>query len=304
MLLSDFFKDTIVDAEFDTLGFGRHHEQNMLTFVNSKKFLKSIHENNSISAILCSPEMADLFDTSIGVAVVDSPQLEFYHLHNKLANDKRYIRKAEPTVIPSSCTIHPLAHIAAHNVKIGEGVTIEEFASVKENTIIGDNCIIRAGSIIGGSGLMAKRDSGSNICVKHCGGVRLGNNVEILQNVSIVASIFPWENTLLSDSVIVADFALVGHGVEIGTQTYIAGGACISGSTSVGERCFIGPSSTVCNRINIGDEAQVTMGAVVMNDVLEGTTVSGNPAVDHQTFLYEYVKKRRMNRNEHGSSEK
>jgi len=294
MLLSACFENVFRDAEFESIGFIGHHPKRMLTFVSAKKYVDKVVANDSAAAVLCTSDLVDLFPSRIGVATVENPQIELYRLHNQLADNDAFCRKKIPTVIPASCKVHPMACVAENNVKIGENVTIEEFVSIKENSTIGDGCTIRAGSVIGGSGLMAKRHKNTSIFAKHYGGVSIGDGVEILQHVSVMASVFPWQDTVVGGAAIISDFALIGHGVEIGKQTFVAGSACISGSTMVGEKCFIGPSAVICNGINIGDDAFVTMGAVVINDVPDGKTVSGNPAVDHKVFLYDYMQKQRI----------
>ena len=55
-------------------------------------------------------------------------------------------------------------------------------------------------------------------------------------------------------------------------------GAEISGSVTIGERVWISPEVTVINKVSIGDDALVGIGAVVVRDVEANTVVAGVPA--------------------------
>jgi sugar O-acyltransferase (sialic acid O-acetyltransferase NeuD family) len=71
--------------------------------------------------------------------------------------------------------------------------------------------------------------------------------------------------TLTHDD-IVADYATLCASVTLG------------GFVHVGERAYLGMSSSVRERVRIGADAIVGMGGVVLNDVVPGTRVVGVPA--------------------------
>ena len=77
----------------------------------------------------------------------------------------------------------------------------------------------------------------------------------------------------------------VAHGVEIGKRSKIASLASLGGSTRIGENVWIGPSSVMTNSIIIGDNARISLGAVVIRNVPSSCTVSGNFAIDHVQFM-------------------
>ena len=58
----------------------------------------------------------------------------------------------------------------------------------------------------------------------------------------------------------------------------ITAGSIIGGFDIIGEGVYVGLNSAVKNRKSIGTGAVVGMGTNVIDDVLEGTTVIGNPA--------------------------
>jgi len=52
----------------------------------------------------------------------------------------------------------------------------------------------------------------------------------------------------------------------------------IGGSTKIGKNCWIAPSVSVMNKLTIGENVVVGLGAVVIRDVDANSTVVGNPA--------------------------
>jgi serine O-acetyltransferase len=52
----------------------------------------------------------------------------------------------------------------------------------------------------------------------------------------------------------------------------------VAGSTDLGENVSVGPSSSIMNKLNIGNNATIGAGAVVFKNVASNITVLGNPA--------------------------
>ena len=222
-----------------------------------------------------------------GICIVDNPRLTYFMLHNELCESEEYARPRFETKIAESAIISPLAYIAPYNVVIGENSVIEEFVSIRENTEIGDECVIRAGTKIGGPGFEIKTDGERTITVKHIGGVKIGNNVEIQQNSNVDKAIYPWDDTIISDHVRINSLVQIAHGDKIGRFTEIVAHASIQGRVQIGENVWIGPGCVIRNGISIGDNARVNMGAIVTLSVPAGEAVSGNFARSHASFIEE-----------------
>jgi UDP-3-O-[3-hydroxymyristoyl] glucosamine N-acyltransferase len=208
-------------------------------------------------------------------------------LHNHLCTNysEDYCRETFAAVIGGNCSISPLAHISEVNVSIGDNVIIEEFASVKANTAIGNNVIIRNGVSIGGMGFAYERVEGIPTAVEHAGGVRIGDNVEILSNSSVARSAFPWDDTVIGEGTKIDHLVAIAHGVKIGKNTVIIAGTVTGGSMTIGDNVWLGIGSLHRPRVHIADNAKVNMGAVVTKDVGAGEQVSGNFAVSHDRFI-------------------
>ena len=280
------------EKEFTSLGLaGYNAGHGVCTFLAASKYAAGL--SSGISMVLTSESVwnelieqgftADTF----GLCVVDNPRLAYFLLHNALCKRPEYVGESTATRIAPTAKISPLAYIAERNVTIGEDTVVEEFVSIKENTTIGDHCVLRAGSIIGGTGFEIKNDGEKTITVTHVGGVCIGDNVEIQQNSCVDKAIYPWDKTVLHDHVRINSLVQIAHGVKVGRFTEIVAHASIQGRVKIGENVWIGPGSVIRNGIEIGDRARVNMGAVVTLSVPDNTAVSGNFAREHSSLIEE-----------------
>lgn len=270
----------------------------LLSFVGNEKYLRVAKGNPDVSALLIPPSLANSpelegLSESVGLAVVPELRKDFFTLHNRLADEKDdYLAADFPTRIDPSASVSPLAEIGVKNIEIGANVTIEAFVSIKENTRIGANSILRSGTVLGGTGLEFMRlDAETILPVTHCGWLTIGTNVEIQYNCNVSRSLFPWHETVIGDDSKIESLVHIAHGVHIGKRALIAAGAVIGGSAILGDNVWIGPNATVSSEVKIGDQARVSLGAVVVGNVRSGKTVSGNFAFEHDKFLTDQLKR-------------
>lgn len=280
------------EKDFESLGLaGYNAGKRVCTFLAATKY--AIGLSDGISMILTSQKVysesvsAGSLEGDYGICIVENPRLTYFLLHNALCESPGYARPRFESKVASSADISPLAYIAPYNVVIGENAVVEEFVSIKENTVIGDDCVIRTGTKIGGPGFEIKSDGKKTITVNHIGGVIIGNNVEIQQNSNVDKAIYPWDDTVIEDHVRINSLVQIAHGCKIGRFTEIVAGASIQGRVKIGENVWIGPGSVIRNGISIGDESRINMGAVVTLSVQAGEAVSGNFARKHDTLIDE-----------------
>ena len=72
--------------------------------------------------------------------------------------------------------------------------------------------------------------------------------------------------------------ATIGHDAVLLDGATLYPGAVVSGSVTIGEAATIGAGAAIRQGIRIGTSAFVALGAGVVRDVPEGTTVAGTPA--------------------------
>lgn len=279
------------DAEFNQLGMATtvYDTESVLSFLENDKFLNSILENPNIVAVVTSKEIFEqgLIPKDYGIVLSDNPKLLFYEIHNVLVNMGFY-RKKSDNIISASSEVSINAHIADHNVQIGDNCIVEPGVVIYPNTKIGNNVIIRASSTIGSEGFQFLNDGERIISVKSAGGVVIEDNAEIQSNTCVDRGVFGGNTTIKKDAKI-DNLVHIAHDVIIGQRTMVVAGSAIGGRTVIGDDAWIGINATVSNGLTIGDKCNVSLGAVVTQNVPEGKTVTGNFAIDHKKFI-EFIK--------------
>lgn len=166
--------------------------------------------------------------------------------------------------------------LIGHNVKIGDNAIILAGSKIK-HAIIGDNFLCNENAVIGDySFTMSEDDEGNKFRIPSLGRVIIGNNVEIgaCNDVAIGAC----GDTILEDYVKLDGLVHIGHEVHLKKNTEITAGAIIAGFVNMGEHSYLGINSSVKNRISLGANCVVGMGANVTKGVDENIIVVGNPA--------------------------
>lgn len=198
-------------------------------------------------------------------------------------------------VIGRKCRIGDRTRIM-HNVTIGEGTVIGcdciiyPGVQIFPGMVIGDRVILHAGCIIGDDGFgNAAQPDGTWKKIEHLGNVIIGNDVEIGSNTTVDRA--PMESTIIEDGVRIDNLCQIAHGVVVGRNTAMAAQCGIAGSARIGEGSILAGQVGVNGHISIAPHTTVGgKSAVVGNVRREGTTIYGNPAIDHKTYLKAYVK--------------
>ena len=288
MRLSDFFptEQVLRDGEFSALGLSNSKgPEGMLSFLEDSRYASELLENPRIRAVLCTDSAAGQLPESMGAVVCQSPRRAYFTLHNRLAQSPDYCPPQAPSVIPASCRVSPLAYIAPTGVVLGERVTVEEFVSIHGPCQIGDGCVLHPGVKLGGAGYEFKYSGDEVLDVAHCGGVELGENVVLWENVTVHRAVYPWDRTVIGANSRIGAQSHIDHGAKIGRCVKVCAGCVVSGRTVVGAHALLGPGSVCSNRITVGDHARVLLGSVVTKDVPAGMAVSGNFAIGHADHI-------------------
>lgn len=256
-----------------------------LTYLASEKFLPDL-SNPSIAAVICRPEMAETVQ-KMGkkVLISDAPKFSFYCLHNYMAKQQMEQTSLRDTTIGENCDVHPSAIIAEKGVAIGNRVTIEAGVIIHPHCTIGDDTRICSGCIIGARSFNPARYKGRSIMMEDCGSVVLEDHVTVCSNSVVVRGVLPNEETRLCSYSVIDTMVHVAHGAKIGQSSFVVSGTVIGGNAVIEPECWVGINATISNRIVVGSGARVSLGAVVTKNVPENTTVSGNFAIEHRTFL-------------------
>lgn len=213
---------------------------------------------------------------SLGVIFSDNPRLDFIRALAFLEASIGFATYDFPS------DIHPSVKLGQNVViengcKLAEGVVLEHNVVIHAGTSIGKNSRIRSCSSIGGDGFGFERlEDGTPLRFPHLGGVVIGENVEIGSLNSVARGTL--SNTIISDYTKTDNLVHIAHNCFIGKSALITACAQFSGGISLGENVWIGPNTSLIQKITIGDNALVGLGAVVTKNVPENTVFAGNPA--------------------------
>lgn len=167
--------------------------------------------------------------------------------------------------------------VLEEGVIIGEHVRIDAHTIIRKGTVIGDHSVIGPNCTIGHDGFGYERDEqGRPVKFPHLGDVHIGEHVEIGANTCIDRGTL--QHTVICDRVKIDNLVHIAHNCHIGADSFVIAGAEVSGSVRVGERSWIAPQACIREKLTIGDDATVGLGAVVVKNVQDRSIVLGNPA--------------------------
>jgi len=276
------------DKEFECDYFGMSNTLNpgSISFIDNENFLDQLNNNENITVVICNEELG-LKIRNKTIAVCEDPRYYFYVYLNKIG-ELNYT--TFPSRIHPSAKIHPKAFVSEVNVVIGENTIVHPNATILADVEIGDDCIIDPAAVIGATGYEYKKTSKGILPVFHDGKVVIKNKVEVGAGTTIDKG-FSFRNTVIDDETKIDNNVYVAHASHVGKRVFIVGNAMLSGSVTVGDDVWIGPSVTLPNGIKVGNHAILTIGSVVTKDVAANERVTGNFAVPHTVFMKNLKKK-------------
>ena len=181
-------------------------------------------------------------------------------------------------VIQSNCTIGP-------NVVIGANSTIYSNCSLQD-CVIGSDCSIKSGAVIGGTGFGF--DPKSKVRINHIGNVLIGDNCNIGSNTTIDRAVF--DSTIISNNSFIDNLVQIAHNVIIGKEAIIAAQTGIAGSTSIGDNVVIGGQSGISGHLTIGKNVKIAAKSGVTKNIADNSIVAGFPAVDIKKWKISNIK--------------
>lgn len=214
--------------------------------------------------------------------IVENPRLAFAKTLSEFFVEKKTSGVGKYSVI------HPTAKIAdsviiGNGCTIGQNVVIRGDTEIRNNVVIADGvrigagCLIRSNSVIGEEGFGFEFDeNGTPIRIPHMGSVEIGDSVEIGNFTTISKGTLT--NTIIHSHVKIDNLVHIAHNCVLGEKSMIIACAEVSGSVVVGKKCWLGPNCSIMNKIKIGDNSLIGLGAVVIENVLTGAVMAGNPA--------------------------
>lgn len=209
------------------------------------------------------------------VLVSNNPRLDFIRaLH--LLRDKAIWPPVPQGNIAPSASIDASAVVGA-GVRIGADCRIGPHAVLHDGVVLGEAVTIGAGTVVGHPGFGYERlEHGRPLHFPHLGGVLIEDGVYVGNLCSISRGTL--EDTIIGSHSKIDDQCYIAHNVRIGENGLIMSGVRLNGRVSVGERCWLGTGALIREGGVIGAGSTIGMGAVVLQPVAAGSTVTGSPA--------------------------
>ncbi len=193
----------------------------------------------------------------------------------------------ENVKIGNNVKLFPNVFIGDHSV-IGDNTVIYSGAKVYHECLIGKNCTLHAGVVIGSDGFGFAPNNDTNFKMQHLGNVILEDHVEIGSNTTIDRATLG--STIIRKGAKLDNLIQIGHNAEIGENTIVVAQTGVAGSTKVGKNCIIGGQVGIVGHIEIADGVKIAAQSGIGNSITqEGATVQGSPAFSIGEYKRSYV---------------
>lgn len=277
--------DAVLDGVLQT-GFAHTRRDGVICLAMNRDYLARASDNPCARAVIMPPPVAGAGVPASDKAWVVCRRAEelYLYLHARQLPDC----DGDVLDVDPSASVDASALLRGR-VRIAAGARIGPRVVVSGPVTIGAGAWIDAGAIVGCDGLYAKTIRGHRVHVPHFGGVEIDVDACIHAGAIVARSALRGEATRIGSGAHIGIAANVGHDAQIGDGATLSSHCVIAGRACVGTGAWIGASATVSNAIHVGDRARVRLGAVVIRDVPDGASVSGNFALDHARSLRRYL---------------
>ncbi|MEO0507358.1 MAG: UDP-3-O-(3-hydroxymyristoyl)glucosamine N-acyltransferase [Bacteroidota bacterium] len=189
--------------------------------------------------------------------------------------------------IGNNVKIYPNVYIG-ENVTIADNVVVFAGAKIYSDSIIGRECVIHSGVIIGADGFgFTPNEKGEYSKVPQTGNVILEDYVDVGAGTTIDRATLG--STILRKGVKLDNQIQIAHNVEIGEHTAIAAQTGIAGSTKIGKHCLIGGQVGIVGHITIGDRVRIQAQSGIGRNVKSDEVLQGSPALNYGDYNKSYV---------------
>ncbi len=180
-------------------------------------------------------------------------------------------------VIAESANLHPTVQVGPYavigeQVKVGAATTIGAHVVIEGPTEIGTGNRIFPGAAIG----LEPQD------LKYAGapsGLKIGNNNQIREYVTLNRSTYAGENTLIGNGNLLMAYVHVAHNCIIEDSVVIANSVSLAGHVKIESKAVIGGVLGIHQFVHIGKMAMVGGMSRVVRDVPPFMLVEGNPCL-------------------------
>ena len=245
-------------------GAGARH----LSFLSHPKYRSQLAASKA-ACVIVSAEMREAALLRGPCIVTDQPYLYFARLTQLWKKSLRPVAPAQvhaSAVIDAQAFVHPRARIGAlcvveRGARIGADTELKSRVTVGEDCVVGERCLLHSGVVIGADGFGFAPNAGAWEKIEQLGAVRIGNDVEIGANTCIDRGAL--QDTVIGDGVKLDNLIQIGHNVQIGAHSALAGCVGVAGSAIIGAHCTIGGGAIVLGHLTLADGVNISAASVV-----------------------------------------
>ena len=178
-------------------------------------------------------------------------------------------------VIGNNCEIHS-------GVVIGDGCRIADHVTIYPNTVlyhdvvIGNNVIIHAACVIGADGFGYRLVNGGHERLPHYGTVRICDDVEIGAGTTIDRAKIG--ETVIGTGTRIDNQVMIGHNCQIGKHNLVVSQVGFAGSVTTGDYVVCAGQAGIADHVHLGTGGIIGAKAGVHRDMPGGQAYLGAPA--------------------------
>ena len=294
----------VKDIKIKNISNLKEAKKDEITFLNKSQYINDAKLTKA-SVCIVTDNLSSHLNKNIVKIISDKPLIDFYRIallfYPDSDKDDEIVKnsyknnnyKKNKIIIGNNGLIDKSVKIGQHtkignnviinsNVKIGRNCNIGSNVVI-HNAFIGDNVIIKSGSLIGLIGFGFTYVNKKKIVFPHIGRVIIESNVQI-------GSLCTIDRGSLSDTVIgeftsVDNQVQIAHNVKIGNFCLIAAQCGIAGSTIIGNNVSIGGQSGISGHLRIGNNVKIGGKSGVIKNIKDNETVMGYPAKNIKEFI-------------------
>ena len=273
--------------EFDIPGWISSDSKGLLSYCRDKNIedLELALRKKNFVALFVRKDQVETLDSDITFICSDKPHIDFHLFQQYLYEKTDFFAEQVPNKIAPSAKVHPTVVMDDHDIEIGENTEIGPNCTIYANTKIGKDVTIGAACVIGSESLQLVNVNGKKKQIFHVGGVVIGDGTYMGAGNVIVRNVWATPPTYIGKNVAIANLVMIGHNVTVKDRVQLISNVVLGGGCVIEEGARVSFNSCVANRHVVGENAWVTIGAVVTRDVPPGQRVSGNFAIEHKKLL-------------------
>lgn len=294
------------DFEVSSLETLKDADETQVSFFSDTKLLDDLKRTKA-GAVILKQEYVEFLPSTCRAILSTNPYLDMARMSKWFAkkpfnngeensiSDKAKVDKR--AVIGAGSIVEEGAYIMAGvvigaNATIGKNTTIFPNVVIYDDTLIGENCSIQAGAIIGSDGYgYAHTKEGEHVKIYHTGNVVLEDDVEIGANTTVDRAVFG--STRIGKNTKIDNLVQIGHNCELGAACLIVSQTGLAGSTSLGRNVVMGGQSASTGHLRVGDFVQIAARGAATKSIDGGEIYGGFPIMLQKDWLRSELRMRK-----------